>query len=96
MTHPAVGYEDHLWSCLVLLPGFRTAEQTYDVGSDDRRVAICFESLFLFLPIDDIAESEDRMLGRELKRWEDLDVFTRGHCVLAKRFGDHSGIRDRT
>lgn len=56
----------------------------------------CLEELFLLLPIHDVAECEDRLVRRELESREDLDIFALCHHVLAKRFDDHSSIRDRT
>ena len=59
-------------------------------------MTVRLESLFLFLPIDDVAESEDRLVRGELEGREDSNEFSLSDHVLAKRFGDHSSIRDRT
>ena len=57
-THPAIGQEDHLRTRLVLFLGFRTAEQAQDIGHNNRCVAVRLDTLFLFLPVDDISNSE--------------------------------------
>ena len=91
-TDLAVGYEDHLRARLVVLLGFRSVEYAQDVGHDDCCVAARLETLLLLCPIEDVPQSEDRLLGLELERRKDLDVFARGYHVLAERVGDHFSV----
>jgi len=58
-THLAIGHEDHLWTRLVIFLGFRTAENAQYIGRNSRRMTVRLESLFLFIPIDDIAKGKD-------------------------------------